>query len=204
MTKKLYWSVLAVAALGLAYLIVRSIYTLPDAATLEAQSDAAVPEEPTVPRAPAAAPPAVWTKHTLGPFEATMPEPVRTDATSMAATIEDATIVIIQLTRDMDGGAMTLEARALELAKAISVELTSVETSAPTRRVYGTWSGIEVTTKGLLGDKKRVHTAWLCESGKADAFAVVITREAGKPVSEKGAEKLVASIQQTRPQQVAK
>lgn len=203
MTKKVYWFLLSLAVLGLGYLIVRSIYALPDGATVEAEhADASAPEVPT--QAPLPAPVATWTKHTLGPFEASMPEPVRADATSMATTIEDATIVIIQLTRDKDAGAMPLEARALELAKAISVELQGPETAAPQRKKVGSWDGIEVVTTGVIDGKKRVHTAWLCESGPSDAFAVVVTREAGKPVSEAGAAKLIASIRQTKEQERAK
>lgn len=204
MTKKVYWFLLSLAVLGLGYLIVRSIYALPDGGAVEAEhGDASAPEVPTQ-VAPPPAPVATWTKHTLGPFEASMPEPVRADATSMATTIEDATIVIIQLTRDKDAGAMTLEARALELAKAISVELQTPETTAPQKKKVGTWEGLEITTTGTIDGKKRVHTAWLCESGSSDAFAVVVTREAGKPVSEAGAAKLIASIRQTKEQERAK
>lgn len=201
MAKKLYWLLLGLVVVGLAVLVLRSIFALPvpevddDGGALQA----AIPTQ-------TAAPAPTWTKHVLAPFEATMPEPVRSDASSMAATLEDATLVVIQLVRAPSdaGKPMTLEERAIELNKAISVEFASPEQGPPVRRKYGSWEGVEVTSKGTIDGKKRVHIAWISESGPSDVFAVVTTRDADKPISERGVARFIASIQQSRKQEPVK
>ena len=213
MAKKLYWLALGLVAIGLAVVVVRSIFALP---VPEFDEDGGT-QQPAVPSPstqqtqrtqpnPAAALAPTWTTHVLAPFEATMPEPVRSDASSMAATLEDATLVVIQLVRaPADAGrSITLEERAIELNKAISVEFSSPEQGKPVKRTYGSWSGIEVTSTGVIEGKKRVHTAWICESGPSDVFAVVTTREADRPVSERGVAQFVASIRQSRKQEPTK
>ena len=197
---QVYGFVGIVLAAGVAY-FTRQAYG-PPGPPEPIEEDASAKFETTRPT-PSAAPLTTWSTHALSPFEASMPEPVRKDVTSIAATIDDATIVIIQLKR-AEGPPMSLEERVIELAKAISVELVGAEQSTPQKRKLGTWEGIEIITKGTLDGKRRVHTAWLCESGPSDAFAVVTTREADKPVSEAGVARFMASIRQTKAQAPAK